>query len=70
MRIAVLRIEGMTCEGCALAVESALKSLDGVSRVSVHLRDGKAIVVYDPGRVSLEDVKRVVESAGYGVKEQ
>jgi uncharacterized membrane protein YraQ (UPF0718 family)/copper chaperone CopZ len=40
----VLDIDGMTCSHCADAVNRALKEVEGVSRVRVDLKDGRAFV--------------------------
>ena len=42
-----LRIEGMMCEGCAGKVRDGLSALDGVSKVDVDLRTGRAAVEHD-----------------------
>ncbi len=60
-----LRISGMTCANCVTAVGRALEALDGVSSASVNLGTEKAFVSYDPRTVSLKDMKRAIERAGY-----
>lgn len=37
---ATIEVKGMTCGHCEKAVEGALKELDGVSKVEVHLNTG------------------------------
>jgi copper chaperone CopZ len=39
-----LRIEGMGCDGCVAAVDDALRTLPGVTRVDVDLAAGTAEV--------------------------
>jgi P-type Cu+ transporter len=53
----------MTCGSCAARVERKLNKLDGV-QATVNYATEKAHVVAPPG-VSLEDVVRAVEAAGY-----
>ncbi len=62
---AQLGIGGMTCASCAMIVETALKKVDGVSEAIVNLATETAAVVFDPGKVALEDLVRAVEGAGY-----
>lgn len=64
----VLSISGMSCNHCKMAVEKALKSLDGVLEASVNLEQKSAKVSFDPAKVSAEDLKAVVSEAGYGVE--
>ncbi|PNX48451.1 MAG: copper-translocating P-type ATPase [Thermoplasmata archaeon M11B2D] len=61
----ILKIGGMTCASCEKTVTSALSGLDGVVRVSVNLATEKASVVYNQRMVSLADMKKAVEKAGY-----
>ncbi len=62
-----LPVAGMTCASCVSHVESALKELPGVSQVVVSLGTSKAHIVYDPQQVSLSQMQRAVEDAGYQV---
>lgn len=62
-----LQIGGMHCATCVLTVEKALKKLDGVYEATVNLATGKAIVDYDPGKVSDPKFEEAVHDAGYEV---
>ena len=57
-----LKITGMTCGHCQSAVESALKSVDGVERVNVDLANGTAEVV---GQAELGALVAAVQAEGY-----
>lgn len=60
-----LRIEGMTCEGCARHVQKALSGVPGVESAEVgDWKDGTAAVVAGPD-VSEKDLATAVERAGY-----
>ncbi|MFZ5511743.1 MAG: heavy-metal-associated domain-containing protein [Pseudomonadota bacterium] len=61
----VLKVGGMTCQGCVNSVTKVLEGLPGVARVEVSLNRGEARVDYDGTRVSREDMKRVVDEAGF-----
>ncbi|MDO5843867.1 MAG: heavy metal translocating P-type ATPase [Methanocorpusculum sp.] len=41
----IIKIEGMMCKHCKMAVENALKVIDGVTSVEVNLEEGTATVV-------------------------
>ncbi|MEZ4624090.1 MAG: copper ion binding protein [Thermomicrobiales bacterium] len=60
-----LLIDGMTCASCVSRVEKALAKVDGVSEANVDLATEKATVHFDPAAVSLEQLERAVEHAGY-----
>lgn len=62
-----LTIRGMSCSHCQQVVTNALKALDGVEKVVVHLDQGKADVVYDSSKVRVEQMKKAVEEQGYDV---
>jgi Cu+-exporting ATPase len=60
-----LPIEGMTCASCVTRVETALKSVDGVSAATVNLATERATVTIDPSRVSVDQLALAVKDAGY-----
>lgn len=62
-----LKVEGMTCGHCKMAVEKALKSLSGVSQAEVNLAAKEVVVSYDAGQVELSAIKAAIEDAGYDV---
>lgn len=63
----ILKVEGMSCPHCENAVKGAVGALDGVDKVTVSLKDKTVEVDYDPGRVSLEQIKAEIEDQGYDV---
>ncbi len=64
---ATVRIRGMHCATCSDTVGEALEALKGVGEARVNLATEKATFVYDPSMVSMKDVERAVEEAGYEV---
>ena len=65
----VLPIQGMTCASCVKRVEKALSSAKGVVQAVVNLATEKATVEYIPQEVSIKDLKKTVEEAGYQILE-
>jgi Cu+-exporting ATPase len=57
-------VQGMTCASCVARVEEALKSVPGVTSVSVNLASEKATVEYLEG-TEYADLRRAVKDAGY-----
>ena len=60
-------IAGMDCAECTEHVRHAIAGLPGVASVEVFLASEKAAVRLDPSQVSLDAIRRAVESAGYHV---
>lgn len=58
-------IAGMTCSSCVNRIVRHLRSVDGVSRVSVDLRTETATVVRDPIRATDAALDEAVRAAGY-----
>lgn len=63
----VLKVRGMSCNHCKMAVEKALRNLPGVDSVSVDLSAGLVRVAYQPGEVNHEKIARAIDQAGYQV---
>jgi len=57
------RIEGMTCNHCAMAVEAALKAVKGVEKARVDLETAQAVV--EGHRLDAGALAAAVASAGY-----
>ncbi len=64
---ATLAVAGMSCASCVERVEKALAGMGGVLSASVNFATEKAMVEFIPGEVTLDDLVRVVEQAGYKV---
>lgn len=61
----VLKIEGMTCAACANTIEKVSKKLPGVEEASVNFAAEKLNINYDNSKVTLSDIQKAVEKAGY-----
>lgn len=62
-----ISISGMTCTGCEQKIVSGIKSLKGIESAEASFKDGKAIVVFNPGVADTLKIKEAVTSAGYTV---
>lgn len=60
-----LALEGLTCAACKFAVKAALSRLHGVKRVDVRYEERKARVVYDPEKVTPQQLVEAVNNSGY-----
>ena len=61
-------VEGMTCGGCELGVKMKVKKLDGVESVEASYEDSEAEVVYDPEKVTPNDIVAAIEELGYSAE--
>ncbi|MCA9083218.1 MAG: permease [Planctomycetaceae bacterium] len=61
-QMTVVKVAGMTCNGCAGRLERVLKATDGVRQASVSFADGEARV---EGTASADRIRRTVENAGF-----
>jgi len=61
-----IKIKGMSCNHCVMAVTKALEKIDGVKNVKVDL--AKAEATFDEVKpVDMEVVKERIRKAGYDV---
>ena len=65
METLTLKVEGMTCSHCEMTVSKALRSISGVKDIEVSHEKSSAVVTVKKGKVNLEKLIEVVESAGY-----
>ncbi len=66
---AVVRIEGMTCEGCGTIVAKAIRSVPGVLAVEVNYSEARAVVGTEIGYPIPEDkIQSVLQQAGYNAE--
>ena len=63
--ILVIPIEGMTCASCVGRVEKAIRSVHGISDVSVNLATERAEVTFDPGYADAAAIADAIFDAGY-----
>jgi len=57
----------MTCANCAATVERVVKKLAGVDEVRVNFASEQAAVTFDPKAVTLTQIARQIQEAGYSV---
>ena len=58
-----LRIEGMTCVGCAQTVTESLQHAPGVSGAGVNFATRRATVLYNPEKTRVSDLISAIEKA-------
>ena len=60
-----VKISGMSCEGCASGIESALREPPGVASARVSFEEKQATISFDPKTVKPEQFAQIVTKAGY-----
>ena len=62
-----LRVTGMDCPSCVVAIESGLAELPGVGTVEVDLNAETARAHYDPARLTIDALAQRIEQLGFAV---
>jgi copper chaperone len=65
MKTTEIKIEGMSCGHCVMAVK---KELSKMQLESFEVQIGSATVSFDESRTKIEDIEKTIEEAGYKVK--
>jgi copper ion binding protein len=63
-----LTAPGISCGHCVATIMEAVGALGGVERVEVSEATKQVSVAFDPHRVSLTDIRRALDEAGYPAK--
>ena len=58
----LIKIDGMTCNHCKMAVEKALAGIEGIKSFTVSLEEGSAEIVGNP---NVDSVISAIGRAGY-----
>lgn len=65
----ILKIQGMHCASCAINIENALKKEKGVLSINVNFASEKASLEFNPQKINIGDIKKVIQKTGYQVIE-
>ena len=65
MKKVLLKIDGMTCSACSSGLEKYLNKQDGIKQASVNLIMNNANIEYDDKKLTLEQIEKFVENAGF-----
>ena len=61
----VLKVDGMSCQGCVKNVTGVLQALPGVTATQVSLEKAEAVIDFDEAKLSRDELKRAVDDAGF-----
>jgi copper chaperone CopZ len=62
-----LNVEGMKCGGCEATVRSQLQDISGVLSVLAIHQENRVPVEYDANLTRIEEIKNIINRAGYQV---
>jgi len=65
METTTIKVDGMSCGGCVKCVTGVLTALDGVAKAEVSLEQKQAVVEFDAGKLTRDQLKAVIEDAGF-----
>ena len=64
---AVIKVDGMSCNHCKQAVETAVKKITGVVVAEVNLAEKTLQVEYENEKADMAMIRQAVEDAGFEV---
>lgn len=67
MEKTVLRVEGMSCGHCELAIQDAVRKLPGIEKVKASKRKKEVSVEFDSTQVNLDQIKSTIAETGYDI---
>lgn len=62
-----LNITGLDCPSCAGHLETVIKGIIGVTKVTMLLVEEQAVILYDPVKTTPAAIREKIEAAGYAV---
>uniref|UniRef100_A0A663F539 P-type Cu(+) transporter n=1 Tax=Aquila chrysaetos chrysaetos TaxID=223781 RepID=A0A663F539_AQUCH len=63
--MAVIRIDGMTCNSCVQSIEGTISQRQGVQQIAVSLADRTGNIHYDPAVTNGEELRAAIEDMGF-----
>lgn len=65
METSLIKVGGMSCQGCVKNITGVLTALPGVISAEVSLEAGEATVAYDAQAISRAALLGAIEDAGF-----
>ncbi len=65
----VIQVDGMTCGHCVETVTQAVRSLQGIQKVTVDLDKKQVVLDYDEQKIGLAGISAKITEVGFEVKE-
>lgn len=68
MDTTLLKLRGMSCASCANNIETAIRSVPGVTQANVNFGAEQASVTYDSTQTDIATIQKAVDAAGYAAQ--
>lgn len=65
-----IKVEGMTCGGCAASLTKALKDTPGVLDAKASYEKGEAWIKYDDRKITVAKLREVINRTGFKAVEE
>lgn len=65
MKTETIKVAGMSCGHCEIAVQDAIRKLPGIKKAKASKRKKEAAIAYDETLVTLEQIIEAVNATGY-----
>jgi copper chaperone len=65
MNNTVIKVGGMSCQGCVKNITEVLQALAGVNAAEVSLEAGEAKIAFDPQLIERQALIAAIEDAGF-----
>ncbi|MDD4594492.1 MULTISPECIES: heavy-metal-associated domain-containing protein [Methanobrevibacter] len=62
-----IKVDGMHCNSCVLAVQNSLEDVEGILKANADLDSGIVKLELDSDNVSSEDINEAVKEVGFKV---
>ena len=62
-----LKLSGLHCASCSLNIDDALEETPGVIESTTSYAKQESVINYDPAKVKIADLKKVIENLDYKV---
>lgn len=69
-RTVTYQVKGFTCITCAVGLETLLRQQKGIARVNASYPSGIVRIDFDPGLVSIKELKGFIGEMGFTVAEE
>ena len=60
-----IKVDGMHCNSCVLAVQNSLEDVEGIMKANADLDSGIVKLELDSDNVSSEDINEAVKEVGF-----
>lgn len=68
MKTVEIKVEGMACGHCEIAVQDAVRKLPGIKKVKANKGKKQAKAEYDETQVTLAQIVDAINATGYEAK--